>query len=1030
MTSRRLRPSRDAMCSRLRRCLVRYVILPAMLFALRPVWAQQLPDPLRQHTVPALLIAPDGGRILDANEAAIAFYGYPVERLLGGMTIREINQLSPDEVQREMDEARRQRRNFFVFPHRLASGQIVATEVYSSPVQIDGRTYLLSLVLPETRASLLQTELERYQNRLEELVAERTEALRRTEAARREILGGTVIGLGLLLVLLGAAYLRLRRAQHRTRQLAEELELALEGAGLGRILWDVERRVATFCPRFQRLIGLPGERPIDVPLEQWVAMIHPEDRERVHQAVVEHLNRTRPNVDLRYRIRHADGGWRWLETWARAVDSDAESARIRRIAGLVRDVTDAVQLEESQRIAASVFHALAEGVVVTDTDLMILEVNDALLRMTGFSREEVIGKPIAPWRSNRHDPAFYEAMWATLRASGSWRGEVWNQTKTGQPLPMLLTISTVYDEQRRPIRYVAAMQDITTLKAQQQMLERLAYHDELTGLPNRVLLNDRLAQALAAARRHSTAVAVAYLDLDGFKPINDRCGHDVGDDVLRLTARRLQGALRETDTLARIGGDEFVAVIADLTSPSDWEPIVERMLSVTRMPIKYGDELLQLTTSIGVTIYPEDDADPEVLLRHADLALYQAKQGGKNRYCRFDAQLDREQQARRSLSQAVIEGIEREELRLYLQPRVELASGRIEGAEALVRWRHPTRGLLAPGAFIPTIENDEAIVRLGNWVIERALALLTDWTRQGRDWLVSVNVAPRQLLDPTFPRQLEERLARYPDAAPQRLELEIVESSALDAGLGIEQLMTQCRALGVHLAIDDFGSGYSSLAYLKRVPAHAIKIDQAFVIHLLDETDDYRIVEAVLELARTFDLHCVAEGVETLEHGEYLLRLGADVAQGYGIAHPMPKADFANWAMRWQHPPQWARWRDTLSNPLCRRLTRFELSHRHWFARLEYHLRDGIATPPPQLDPHRCDFGHWLDGEGREILATRTEFPAIVNTHEAMHRAAQKLVAAAKTGAPPPELREEVTALHRELLARLQALALAIPRRG
>ncbi|MBI5781592.1 MAG: EAL domain-containing protein [Rhodocyclales bacterium] len=1025
MTNRRLKVFLYALCSRLRCCIVPFLMLPALFVPLYPVWAQQLPEALRQHSLPALLVAPDGGRIVDANEAAIAFYGYPPERLRGGMTIVEINQLTADEVQREMDEARRQRRNFFVFPHRLASGEIVATEVYSSPVRIDGRTYLLSLVLPETRATLLQTELQRYQNRLEELVAVRTEALQRTEAARRELLGWAVIGLGLLLALLAAAYLRLRRAQHQTRHLAEELELTLEGAGLGRILWDVERRVATFCPRIQRILGLPGERPIDVPLEQWVAMIHPEERERVHQVVVEHLNHTRPNVDLRYRIRHADGSWRWLETWARAVDR--EGGRVRRIAGLARDVTAAVQLEESQRIAASVFHALAEGVVVTDTDLVILEVNDALLRMTGFSREEVIGARIAPWRSHRHDRSFYEAMWETLRARGSWHGEVWNQTKAGQPLPTLLTISVVYDEQRRPTRYVAAMQDITTLKAQQQMLERLAYHDELTGLPNRVLLNDRLAQALAAARRHGTAVAIAYLDLDGFKPINDRCGHEAGDDVLRLTARRLQGTLRETDTLARIGGDEFVAVITDLASPEDWQAIVERMLSVTRTPIKYGDELLQLTTSIGVTVYPEDDADPEVLLRHADLALYQAKQAGKNRYCRFDARLDREQQARRSLSQAVIEGIEREELRLYLQPRVELASGRIEGAEALVRWRHPTRGLLAPGAFIPAIENDEAIVRLGNWVFERALAQLTDWTRQGRDWLVSVNVAPRQLLDPTFPRQLEERLKRYPDAPPQRLELEIVESSALDAGIGLEQLMMQCRTLGVRMSIDDFGSGYSSLAYLKRVPAHAIKIDQAFVIHLLDETDDYRIVEAVLELARTFDLHCVAEGVETVEHGEYLLRLGADVAQGYGIAHPMPQADFTNWALRWQQPPQWGRWRDTLANPLCRQMARFELTHRHWFARLEYHLRDPAATPPPELDPHRCDFGRWLDKEGREFLARRPGFAEIERTHEAMHHAARHLLAANEAGAPPnPALHQEVLSRHRALVGQLQALALAI----
>ncbi|MGQ9724728.1 MAG: putative bifunctional diguanylate cyclase/phosphodiesterase, partial [Tepidimonas sp.] len=616
----------------------------------------------------------------------------------------------------------------------------------------------------------------------------------------------------------------------------------------------------------------------------------------------------------------------------------------------------------------------------------VLEVNPALLQMGRDTRDALIGRADLPWRpADRHGMPSWHRLRRQLQRGGRWRGQAWWRRRDGTEFPVIEAISAVRDERGRVIRYVVIAQDITELKAQQQALERQAHYDLVTGLPNRALLADRLDLAIASARRHRRRVAVAYLDLDDFKAINDAHSHELGDRILRAVAQRLQGVLREGDTLAHVGGDEFVAVLCDLDDSDRWRLVIERLLAAVAEPIECDGTLVQLTTSIGVTLFPDDGADAEALLRHADQALYRAKREGKNRWRLFDPREDRAAAAHAELiadvQRALLSGTE---FQLYLQPRVGLVDGAVQGAEALLRWQHPQRGLLLPGAFLPAIEQDDVMIALGEWVLDEAMRQLQRWHDAGLPpWMLSVNIAPRQLRDPAFVERLAQRLARHPQVDRRRLEIEIVESSALDGIDALESLLERCRALGVAVAIDDFGTGYSSLSYLKRLPASVVKIDQSFVRNLFDDANDLRIIEGIVALGQAFGLQVVAEGVETLAHGELLLRLGADAAQGYGIARPMPAADWLTWVETWHAPTAWTRWRAMAHSPWSRVLARLEVEHRALLSR----LLNREAAPGPAA---ACTFDAVLSETVPPKAKRWPEYVAVQDAHRAFHDAAQR----------------------------------------
>ncbi|WP_409525496.1 putative bifunctional diguanylate cyclase/phosphodiesterase [Nitrincola sp. MINF-07-Sa-05] len=444
--------------------------------------------------------------------------------------------------------------------------------------------------------------------------------------------------------------------------------------------------------------------------------------------------------------------------------------------------------------------------------------------------------------------------------------------------------------------------DLTELKQamsivaeREKQLEKLAHFDPLTGLPNRILLSDRLRQMMSHSKRSEELVAVAYLDLDGFKQVNDSFGHELGDELLRQVSVQMEGALREQDTLARIGGDEFVAVIGGLSQIQECEPILQRLLATAADTYVINGQYLNVSASIGVTFYPLDPVEADQLVRHADQAMYQAKQAGKNRYQLFDVRLEEEIREKQSLIWEINRALSRGEFVLYYQPKINMRSGEFIGAEALIRWQHPEKGLLSPAAFMPVTEDQQIGIDLGKWVLNQALSQMHTWRSQGFNCPVSINISARHIQQRDFTSQLASALQRYPELSASDLDLEILETSALEDIQLVTQVMEECHALGVTFSLDDFGTGYSSLSYLKRLPIDCLKIDQSFVRGMLEDQDDLSIIQGVMGLAWAFGLKAIAEGVETPAHGQQLLTLGCELAQGYGIARPMPADRLPVW---------------------------------------------------------------------------------------------------------------------------------------
>jgi len=554
-----------------------------------------------------------------------------------------------------------------------------------------------------------------------------------------------------------------------------------------------------------------------------------------------------------------------------------------------------------------------EGISLNAGDGTILEVNDAFCRMTGYTREELVGQNPRILKSGRQSAEYYAAMWRTLVEEGQWSGEVWNRRKNGELYAELLTVSAVRDAHGAVRRYVAMFTDITAQKVHQRELEKLAHYDPLTGLPNRSLLADRLLQSMLRATRQGSWLAIVYLDLDGFKAINDHHGHDAGDRLLTVLATRMKHVLREGDTLARIGGDEFVAVFGDLTNIQSCEPMLARLLEAAAEEIRIDDVPMRVSASLGVTFFPQVEAiDPDQLLRQADQAMYQAKLLGKNRYHLFDADQDRALRGRHEGLDRIRRALEAREFVLYYQPKVNMRSGRVLGVEALIRWLHPQRGLLSPAEFLPLVENDVLAVEIGDWVLDSALAQLARWHADGLALQVGVNVGARELQQVDFVERLRLRLERYPALPSGRLERRGPrEQCARRHRPGRRRSWRRAGVVGVLFALDDFGTGYSSLTYLRRLPAATLKIDRSFVRDMRDDPEDRAILEGILGLAGAFRRRVVAEGVETVDHGELLLDLGCELAQGYGIARPMPASELPAWVARWTPPPAW------LDRPRC-----------------------------------------------------------------------------------------------------------------
>ncbi|RIX44098.1 MAG: PAS domain S-box protein [Rhodocyclales bacterium GT-UBC] len=660
---------------------------------------------------------------------------------------------------------------------------------------------------------------------------------------------------------------------------------------------------------------------------------------------------------------------------------------------IAQDINERLIAEERQKLAASVFDNAHEGIMITDPRGHIIEVNATFSELTGFSREEVIGRTTEMLHSGHHDAAFYREMWDTISTKGFWRGEVWNRKKSGEIFVEQLTISTVRNRTGAISHFVGIFSDITVIKEHQQRLEHLAHFDALTQLPNRMLLGDRMQLAMAQTQRSGKLLAVCYLDLDGFKPVNDQYGHAMGDKLLIEVAQRLKACVRSGDTVSRLGGDEFVLLFSGLEDIHECDHAINRVISQLTTPFRIASHDISISASIGITLYPQDGSDSDTLLRHADQAMYAAKQSGRNRSHLFDPENDRRARARREELGRIRKALSNGEFVLYYQPKVDMRQGHVIGAEALIRWRHPERGLLLPSEFLPAIEGSELSIALGDWVLQEALRQLSIWAKDGLQLAISVNIAGNHLQNAGFAQRLGELLAAHPDVPPHCLELEVLETAALEDIANVANLFARCREFGVSFSLDDFGTGYSSLTYFRRLPADVLKIDQSFVRDMLDDPDDLAIVEGIIGLTQAFQRKVIAEGVESIEHGMVLLQLGCDMAQGYGIARPMPAAEIPDWVRAFRPNALWeaiadSHWsRDDLPMLIA------EVEHQRWRQKLLEYLSGPSTLRPPPSDDRTCRFGRWYYGIHGQRHRHMPTFAALEAVHRRLHQIGDELIA-------------------------------------
>lgn len=694
-------------------------------------------------------------------------------------------------------------------------------------------------------------------------------------------------------------------AEAKLRDELTRWRVALEETEHGVREWNLATGQMHFSERWLSQLGYSANE-LAPTLEQWEKQVHPDDLKSCQRLLQRHLDGLSAVYRSEHRMRCRDEGYLCVLERGRVVDRAADGRPLRMVLTQA-DISPLRQLEDNLALWGQVFAGALEGIIITDSNARIVEVNPAYCATSGFERAELLGKNPNVMQSGHQNADFYRSMWAHLREHGSWQGELLNRRADGSFFAQVTHIKTICDREGKPIYYVGFTSDVSALRESQQRLEHLHRHDALTGLPNRQQLAEDLRLAIAMAQRNRGLLAVCALDLDHFKPINERWGPEQGDRLLIEVTARLRHQLGADDVVARLGGDEFVLLLGGLASPMECDSRIQRILARLREPFAIAGANARLTASVGATLYPLDGADPDTLLRHADQALYAAKQDGGDTCHLFDPEQDRRLRMHRRAVCDVRAALASGEMRLRYQPKVRLDSGAVIGVEALLRWQHPERGLLLPADFLAQIDDEALLTRVGEWCLETAVEQTARWHLEGHTIPVSVNVPATQILAPGFASHLRSTLDRYPDLAAGLLEIEILESAALEDLPRVVDLMESCTSLGVTFALDDFGTGYASLTYLKHLPAATLKIDQSFVRDMLEDGEHRAIIEGVLSLSRVFGRTAIAEGAESIEHGVELIKLGATHAQGFAIAGALPADELPEWIANWRNPPEWTR---------------------------------------------------------------------------------------------------------------------------
>ncbi len=789
----------------------------------------------------------------------------------------------------------------------------------------------------------------------------------------------------------GLASIAIEKIQTKlTLQFSEErFSLAMQGANDGLWDWNMKTNEVYYSPRWKSMLGYT-ENEVKDDFSEWERLVHPDDKEATLIKVGELLNYKTQNYESEFRMRGKSGKYINILSRAFAVEDDA--GQIIRLVGTHVDITERKKAEEKLKLSSRVFSDTQEGIFMTDANIMIVDVNPAFCKITAYSREEVLGQNPSILSSDKQSPEFYHNMWQIINENGHWQGEVWNRKKNGEVYAELLSVSVLKDELDNAVNYVGVFTDITSSKKQQERLSLMAHYDVLTGLPNRALFVDRFTQAIAHSKRTKHQLAVCFLDLDNFKPVNDNHGHEVGDKLLIEVAKRITVNIREEDTVSRQGGDEFALLLNDIESIAQCEQTLQRIHHALAQPYIIDDTAHKITASSGVTLYPDDDGDIDTLLRHADQAMYQAKLAGKHRYHLFNPEHDQRTIQKHHQLEEIEQALANNEFQLFYQPKVNMVSGKVFGAEALIRWFHPEKGLIPPLEFLPAIEGTELEIKVGDWVISEALQQLEIWCKQDIDIEVSVNIASHHLLSKTFSTDLDTVLARHPAVDPKHLQLEILESSALGDLNAISTTIETCQgALGVKVALDDFGTGYSSLTHLRSLPVDTIKIDQSFVLDMLDDPSDSAIIDSVIGLAESFDRQVIAEGVETTNHGLMLLIMGCETAQGYGIARPMPADHFPQWLSSYTPNQEWQHLGNKYRTAKENKVKLFKLTSNHWKDHFINNIQSSAEEVEhwPILDSKHCHCGTWIKQAKQKQLFEVEGLKQLSDVHDALHLIAQ-----------------------------------------
>jgi diguanylate cyclase (GGDEF)-like protein/PAS domain S-box-containing protein len=690
---------------------------------------------------------------------------------------------------------------------------------------------------------------------------------------------------------------RLRAAAEQALREAEERwSFALEGAGDGVWDWNLATNQVYFSRRWKQMYGYADDE-IGSDHEEWRSRVHPEDLPEVERLQRACFDGGQTQYSDEYRMRCKDGSWKWILTRGMVAARDADG-RPQRMVGTHTDLSERKRIEERMQLAASVYETAAEGIAVTDADNRIISINPAFTEMTGYSAEEAIGQTPRLLHSGRNDAALYQDMWQSLNASGRWKGEIWNRRKNGEIYAEWLSINTLRDAQGKIHRHIAMFSDITGRKHAEELIWRQANYDVLTGLPNRRLLLDRLAQEMSRSDRAGQLLALFFIDLDHFKEVNDTLGHDAGDQLLIEAARRISTCVRSTDTVARLGGDEFAVVLPNLNEPARAEQVAVAIIDALAGVFMLQQQSAFVTASVGIALYPNDTGNIESLMKYADQAMYVSKNNGRNCFSYFTESMQESAQQRQRLIRDLRGALKAGQFEVYFQPIVALASDRILKAEALLRWHHPQLGMVSPAKFIPLAEETGLICDIGDWVFYQSAAMARRWhdalIAAGVDpapLQISVNKSPRQFYASTSHQRWVDHLHALGLPAGC-IVVEITEGLMMEERAAVTDKLLYMRDHGIQVALDDFGTGYSSMAYLRKFDIDYLKIDQSFIRDMDKSANDRVIAEAMIALAHKLGMKVIAEGVETAAQRALLQAAGCEFGQGYLFAKPLPADEF------------------------------------------------------------------------------------------------------------------------------------------